>query len=108
MTMSQYHHAVLYVFEVLPDQSDEFESAWAAVTVAIKEQCGSGGSRLYKSDNGTYWAHALWPSKEAMQSASLEGAEELLANRQRMVEACSNIEAIGEGNVVSDFWEVGA
>jgi hypothetical protein len=43
-----------------------------------------------------------------MQSASLEGAEELLANRQRMVEACSNIEAIGEGNVVSDFWEVGA
>ena len=52
MTMSQYQHAVLYVFEVLPDQSDEFESAWAAVTVAIKEQCGSGGSRVYKSENG--------------------------------------------------------
>jgi len=25
-----------------------------------------------------------------------------------MVEACINIEAIGEGNVVSDVWEVGA
>jgi hypothetical protein len=41
-----------------------------------------------------------------MQSASLEGAEELLANRQRMVEACSNIEAIGEGDLVADFWSI--
>ena len=104
--MASYQHAVLYVFEVLPDQASEFESAWEAVTVAIKEQCGSGGSRLYKSDSWTYWAHALWPSREAMQSASLEGAEQLLANRQRMVEACSNIEAIGEGDLVADFWSI--
>ena len=106
--MLAHKYAVLYVFEVIPDQVDEFKSAWEAVTIAIKEQCGSGGSRLYKSESGTFWAHALWPSREAMQSASLEGAEELLANRQRMVEACSNIEAIGEGDIVADFWTLEA
>ena len=106
--MPLHQHAVLYVFEVLPDQAAEFESAWEDVTLAIKEQCGSGGSRLYKSGSGTYWAHALWPSREAMQSASLEGADELLANRKRMVDACSNIEAIGEWDVVADFWSLEA
>ena len=100
--MSQYQHAVLYVFEVLPDQSDEFESAWAAVTVAIKEQCGSGGSRLYKSDNGTYWAHALWPSKEVLVGASLP--VQAANAREVMVDACESIESMGEGTLVSDLW----
>ena len=106
--MPQHQHAVLYIFEVLPDMESEFQSAWEAVTIAIKEQCGGGGSRLYKSDNGTFWAHALWPSREAMQSASLEGAGDLLANRQRMVDACSNIQAMGQGDLVADYWVVEA
>ena len=103
--MTHHQHAVLYVFEVLPEQVSEFESAWEMVTIAIKEQCGSGGSRLYKSLNGTYWAHALWPTRDSMQSASLEGVGGLMASRQRMIESCSNIQVMGEGDVVLDFWE---
>ena len=43
-----------------------------------------------------------------MQSASLEGAGDLLANRQRMVDACSNIQAMGQGDLVADYWVVEA
>ncbi len=100
--MKEFQYAVLYVFQVKPGRQDDFEEAWAAVTEEIQKENGSGGSRLYRASETTYWAHALWPSKEALVGASLP--VQAANAREVMVDACESIESMGEGTLVSDLW----
>ncbi|HBL38591.1 MAG TPA: hypothetical protein DDZ19_05865 [Flavobacteriales bacterium] len=102
--MNAQQYAVLYVFDVKSGSEAVFEAAWKSVTEAIQSESGSGGSRLHKSQNGTYWAHALWPSRAALEGAEL--SESVAESRQQMVEACDRIEVLGEGDVVVDCWQV--
>ena len=71
--MNAQQYAVLYVFDVKSGSEAVFEAAWKSVTEAIQSESGSGGSRLHKSQNGTYWAHALWPSRAALTTAGSGG-----------------------------------
>ena len=100
--MKQFQYAVLYVFQVKPDRQSDFEEAWEAVTDEIRNANGSGGSRLYRASDTTYWAHALWPSKEALVGAQLP--VQAANAREVMVDACESIESMGEGALVIDLW----
>lgn len=102
--MKEFQYAVLYVFQVKPDRQADFEEAWEAVTDEIRNANGSGGSRLYRASDTTYWAHALWPSKEALVNAQLP--VQAANAREVMVDACESIESMGEGTLVSDRWGV--
>lgn len=100
--MQEFQYAMLYVFQVKPNRQEDFEEAWQAVTEEIRKENGSGGSRLYKASDTTYWAHALWPSREALLGASLP--VQAANAREVMVDACESIESMGEGTLVSDLW----
>jgi hypothetical protein len=102
--MKEFQYAVLYVFQVKPDRQADFEEAWEAVTDFIQSENGSGGSRLYRASETTYWAHALWPSKEALVSAQLP--VQAANAREVMVDTCESIESMGEGTLVCDRWSV--
>ncbi|MDQ6826994.1 MAG: hypothetical protein M3Z14_07350 [Candidatus Eremiobacteraeota bacterium] len=59
---------VIYNWKVNPKLELEFLRVWHARTVKIHKFLGSYGSRLYKAENGTYIAIALWPSREQWAS----------------------------------------
>lgn len=100
--MKEFKFAVLYVFQVKSGRQSDFEEAWQAVTEAIRDQNGSGGSRLYRASETTYWAHALWPSQEALKQAQLD--VHALNAREVMADACERIDSLGEGELVADCW----
>lgn len=48
----------LYRWKIKPGKEKQFEDNWATVTRAIREQCGSYGSRLHLANNGEYIGYA--------------------------------------------------
>jgi len=42
----------LYRWKIKPDKEKQFEENWTIITKAIREQCGSYGSRLHIDTNG--------------------------------------------------------
>ena len=60
-------YGLLYRWRVAPDAESEFEQAWSDMTVSIRTQCGSFGSRLRSCDDGTWVAYAVWPDRETHQ-----------------------------------------
>lgn len=76
----------LYRWKLKPGKEDQFREAWSQVTLAIREKCGSLGSRLHSSEDGTWVAYAQWPSKEMWQKDRPLG-DEGDAARRRMSEA---------------------
>ncbi|HAI00442.1 MAG TPA: antibiotic biosynthesis monooxygenase [Flavobacteriales bacterium] len=96
-------HAILYVFQVKKGHEQAFEAAWCDVTREIQAHCGSLGSRLHTWVGGTYWAYAQWPSREALENATIEGQTSLMEARQRMHDALESTEVFGEGNIVHDM-----
>ena len=43
----------LYRWKLKPGKEEQFREAWSQVTIAIREQSGSLGSRLHRSEDGT-------------------------------------------------------
>ncbi|MEH6630854.1 MAG: hypothetical protein V7776_08515 [Halopseudomonas aestusnigri] len=66
-------HAIIYRWDLKPSAEEDFVSAWRDVTLCLKEKEGSGGSRLHKSDDGSYLAYALWDSLEHRTEAFESG-----------------------------------
>ncbi len=60
--------AVVYRWRIQEGREAEFEAAWRRVTLAIRERCGSFGSRLHRVSDGTYVAYARWPSEASWKS----------------------------------------
>ena len=58
----------LYRWKLKPGKEDQFREAWSQVTQSIREKCGSLGSRLHSSEDGTWVAYAQWPSKKAWEA----------------------------------------
>ncbi len=54
----------IYRWRLKPGREDEFARAWAQLTTLVRQECGSGGSALFRSDDGTYVAVARWPDRE--------------------------------------------
>ena len=66
-------HAIIYQWDLKPAVEEKFISAWRDITLCLKEKDGSGGSRLHKSDDGSYFAYALWTSLEHRTKAFASG-----------------------------------
>ncbi|GAC1625513.1 MAG: hypothetical protein NVS9B10_12500 [Nevskia sp.] len=55
--------AVLYQWQIKPGKVRQFAAAWADMTDALREQRGALGSRLHRSEQGTWMAYAQWPTR---------------------------------------------
>jgi quinol monooxygenase YgiN len=60
---------VQYRWRLLPGSEDAFRAAWRTMTVAIRARHGTSGSRLHRTDDGELVAYAVWPSRQAWESA---------------------------------------
>jgi len=57
-------YAVIYQFDVIQGQEEDFETLWQMVTESFIEHAGGLGSRLHKNEAGSYMAYAQWPVKK--------------------------------------------
>lgn len=72
---------VLYRWRLKPGAEESFESAWADMTVLLRESRGALGSRLHKDEDGTWVAYAQWPDKASWEkSGQLGSADEKLSS----------------------------
>lgn len=76
----------LYRWRLKPGKEEQFREAWSQVTLAIRERCGSLGSRLHRCEDGSWVAYAQWPSKDLWEKDCALG-EAAVAARQRMRES---------------------
>ncbi|MEK6773511.1 MAG: hypothetical protein AABY64_06205 [Bdellovibrionota bacterium] len=61
-----------YRWKIKPGKEKQFEENWSVVTKAIKEQCGSYGSRLHLAGNGDYIGYAQWPGAQTRKRCELD------------------------------------
>lgn len=54
--------AIVYEWAVAPEREQEFIDGWGKATQLIREQCGSFGSRLHRTERTRWVAYARWPS----------------------------------------------
>jgi quinol monooxygenase YgiN len=54
---------VVYQWKVKAGKEGQFRQSWREITEAIFRQNGSLGSRLHKSDCGSWVAYAQWPDR---------------------------------------------
>ncbi len=93
---------VLYQFKVKSNREQEFCQAWHAGTIGIYESRGSLGSRLHKSEDGTYIAYAQWPSAEQYEK-NLELASDAKAALTTVQECCDSVAILQRMTVVDDL-----
>ena len=60
----------VYRWRLKAGHEDEFAQSWQRVTEAILRDCGSHGSALFRGDDGTYSAIAIWPDRETRERCS--------------------------------------
>lgn len=75
----------LYRWKIRPGFETQFAENWAIVTTAIRDQCGSFGSRLHLASNGDHVGYAQWPDLTTKASCKLDTAA--VEARARMREA---------------------
>jgi hypothetical protein len=75
----------IYRWKIKLGMEKQFEENWSIVTEAIRDQCGSYGSRLHLSSNGEYLGYAQWPDRDAREKCELNNAT--LNSRKLMREA---------------------
>lgn len=54
-------YAVLYRWRVEDEKAADFVRQWELATAAIRDRCGSFGSRLHRTEDGEWMAYARWP-----------------------------------------------
>lgn len=96
-----------YKFTTLPniDNADaRFIACWSAMTDYFKAEAGALGSRLHRSEDGTYYAYAQWPS-EAVYNASrdIEPSQDFLKLRLEWSEICAPSEVLWQGDILVDL-----
>lgn len=62
---------LMYRWKIKPGKEKQFEENWSIVTVAIRNQCGSYGSRLHIAENGEYVGYAQWPDSATRDQCEL-------------------------------------
>ncbi len=97
--------AILYKFNVKPDQEQEFIKAWKELTEFIYEHRNSLGSRLHEVNESTFIAYAQWPDKSNFHDQSKKLPSEAELSKTKMYECCENIETLYEMEVVEDLFK---
>lgn len=57
----------VYRMRLNPGHEDQYGRDWHDATQVAIDRYGSGGSALFKADDGTWVAIARWPDREARQ-----------------------------------------
>ncbi len=65
---------VIYRWKLRTGREERFVEAWSAMTRSIRDQCGSFGSRLHASSDGTWVAYAQWPDEKTWRECSPDNA----------------------------------
>lgn len=96
-------HCVIYEFSILPEHSGEFQKIWHELTVYLRDNCNSLGSRLHQSvEDETKWvAYAQWPSRVAYENEVMDGKVNEL--RQRFLPTIDNIQILFQLSVQDDL-----
>lgn len=76
----------LFRWKIKTGKEEQFIKAWAYITVALRDHCGSLGSRLHKGNDGFYYGYAQWPSVEA-RAAAVWDNDEMNDSRRLMKDA---------------------
>ncbi|BCL39341.1 antibiotic biosynthesis monooxygenase family protein [Nostoc sp. MS1] len=58
---------VIYHWKIKAGQEALFQEGWHRMTEAIYRQGVSLGSRLHQAEDGTWFAYAQWPDKQAWE-----------------------------------------
>jgi len=61
----------LYRWRIKKDKEKQFKESWEKVTLAMREHCGSFGSRLHVSDDGIYVGYAQWPDNDTRNKCEI-------------------------------------
>jgi quinol monooxygenase YgiN len=69
-------YAVLYQWLVKPGKEVQFRKAWEALTQLQYKNRGLLGSRLHKSEQGTWIAFAQWPDKKSWEASCEQKPED--------------------------------
>lgn len=93
---------VVYRFAVRPGRAAEFQSAWRALTLLIREHQQSLGSRLHRAGELEFLGYAQWPSREQWAAPpALPAAAD--GPRALMKDCCESIAVSHELEVVDDL-----
>ncbi|TXI00904.1 MAG: antibiotic biosynthesis monooxygenase [Rhizobium sp.] len=76
MSTHQPEFAVIYQWLVKPGKEVQFRKAWEALTQLQLETRGLRGSRLHKSEQGTWIAFAQWPDKKSWEASCEQKPED--------------------------------
>ena len=91
---------VIYQWRLRDGMDTQFLKAWSALTENLKQR-GALGSRLHRTDYGTFLAYAQWPDKAAWErSCAVHELDQLLS--QQMLDAVEETWSPMFLNVVSD------
>lgn len=67
----------IYKWKIKENMESLFVESWSKHTIAIRDECGSFGSRLHKSDDGLYYAYAQWSDAETRTNCRVRDPEAL-------------------------------
>jgi hypothetical protein len=92
---------VIYRWRLKIGREEEFVRLWSLATIRIRQECGSGGSALFQSDDGTFVAIARWPDRESRDRCQVTDRSHLDAMRD-----CAESERFEEQRLsaVNDLW----
>lgn len=95
-------YIAFYRWKLKPGSEATFQKCWEEGTLLFRSEQKAMGSRLHKGDDGTYFAYAQWPSREAYhaeRSLSVEHQQTLLQMRECVAESFP----VTLGEVMSDL-----
>jgi len=75
---------ILYEFECSPANADDFIRLWANATKLIHSHYGSRGSRLHRTEDGTFIGYAAWPDEETLEQSIKNPNDEVEAALTKM------------------------
>ncbi len=92
----------VYRMRLKPELEEQYARDWHAATQVAIDHYGSGGSALFKADDGTWVAIARWPDREARQRFFDRDADP--AVRARQAAAVAEYLPTLELDSVDDMW----
>jgi quinol monooxygenase YgiN len=97
-------YCVIYEFTVDQHNENQFKKLWHELTLCIKAESKSLGSRLHKSieSENTWIAYAQWPSKQTYDNTPEEVTYEAI--RQQFLATISGIKIVYEMECVDDLF----
>lgn len=91
----------LYRWKIKLGKEQQFEKNWSVVTEAIRNECGSYGSRLHLAENGEYVGYAQWPDIITREKCELSNSSK--EARQQMRDAIDFTYPDQKLEIKSDF-----